>query len=125
MVIDPPAAVICVGLAYESKVQKMKTEIPLPDGTGQARRIKVARVTLRLYKTNGGVVQEADGEREEVIPYREADGLMDAPIPLFTGSVPLVLEGRHRESMDVIVSTDSPYPFTLVALIPVLEIYEN
>ena len=125
VVIDPPAAVICVGLAYESKVQKMKTEIPLPDGTGQARRMKTARVTLRLYKSNGGVVQEAEGEREEVIPYREADGLMDSPITLFTGSVPLVLEGRHRESMDVIVSTDSPYPFTLVALIPVLEIYEN
>lgn len=123
--IDPPAAKVTLGLPYVSKLQKMKVELGMQDGTAQGRKMKLSSVTVRLLNSLGGRVADDFDSRFEVINYRDALEPMNEAPPLFTGEKDVVIESRHRGSVDFALEAASPFPFNLIAVILKVDIYGN
>jgi len=133
--LPTPVYTCCLGLPYVMEVQPMRLEAQMQDGTAQGRKFKINRAVLRLLDSYGGVVQSREDSEPTVIDYSVALEYMpppDAPdvgiaawpsYQLFTGDKQVVLDSRHGESVDVVVSQVDPMPFTLVGLVVMVDIY--
>lgn len=123
--LDPPAQVVSVGLRYESRVQKMKLELPMQDGASRGRHYKVCSVQIQLLNSGTCHVSDAAGERAAEVETRHFAHPMDAGDPLMTGQATLPIESRHRESVDVLVTADGPLPLTITGMVMHVDVSGN
>lgn len=123
----PTAATkIVVGLPYTSILTPAKTEIQMPDGSAQGRKMLTRRFWLNLWKSAG--VQYADNA--DAI---EADWFTVTPSSedgetvggLFTGEVPSLNFGEHRNNVTVTIRQTKPLPANLLALLTKFDVYGN
>jgi hypothetical protein len=110
---------VVMGLAYEAKIQPMKIELPMRDGTSQARRVKVARVGAEVIESFLGP-KVADGD----------DGVFDSlpietpsPAGPWSGMAETAIEGRTDDAVNVVVKDSTPFPFMLGGLVLKLDVY--
>jgi hypothetical protein len=106
-----------VGLAYTSKLQTMRLEAGQAEGTAQAKKKRIHKVTVRLYETIGCKV----GPNEtniDTIPFREAGDAMDELPPLFTGDKDIVFRGGYEKEGYMWFIQDQPLPMTILGIIP-------
>lgn len=118
-----PARVFVVGLPFTSELQPMRIDVPLQDGTAQARGWRVSRVGLALISSLGGTVAAGEGVRQERLNMRQAGQPMDSPPPLFTGEMETPVESRTGSGLDVIIRQSAPLPLNVAAIIPTLNVY--
>lgn len=112
-----PAAVqhAFIGLPYRSIVELPNVEIKTGDGTMQGRKKQISNCILRLSNSLGGMVG----------PYINTMDLMNfdeqsavSNIKLFTGDKHMTLPiGGFNNEGRVIIVTDEPYPFNLLAVV--------
>lgn len=105
-----PAAVVHVGLPFVSYVDTLKPELPLPDGTLQARQQRIVRMWLRLHESRGGAVVR-NGEREALV-YPDHDG-----VSLYSGDIEMLPPAGWDRGSPVRVETRLPLPFTVLGLV--------
>lgn len=105
-----------VGLEYTSKLQPMRQEIPLRDGTSQFRMWRTSRIGLFVHDSLGGQIADSDDSTFESLNYRRAAHPMDAPPPLFTGEIETPIAGSTRYGLDVVIKTSGPHPLNVAAI---------
>ena len=114
--LDFPGKVIQVGLKYAAVLETNNAEAGSASGTAQGANKAIKNVALRLLESSGGFVGP-DAKHPQEIYSRTVDGAMDAPPPLFTGDTDFIFPSQFEKDGRVLVSHDSPLPFTLLALI--------
>lgn len=112
-----PAAVqhAFIGLPYRSIVELPNVEIKTGDGTMQGRKKQISNCILRLSNSLGGMVGP-DINTMDLMNFDEQNAVSD--IKLFTGDkhITLPIGGFNNEGR-VIIVTDEPYPFNLLAVV--------
>lgn len=112
-----PAAVqhAFIGLPYRSIVELPNVEIRTGDGTMQGRKKQISNCILRLSNSLGGMVGP-DINTMDLMNFDEQNAVSD--IKLFTGDkhITLPIGGFNNEGR-VIIVTDDPYPFNLMAVV--------
>lgn len=111
----PAASVVHVGLPFTSAVETLKPELPLPDGTLQARRQRIVKVWLRLHEALGGRVK--DGSLAETIYLRDASVPMTSAVPLYSGDYEIPPPAGWDRGTSLRIETSDPLPFTLLGLV--------
>lgn len=112
-----PAAVqhAFIGLPYRSIVELPNVEIETGDGTMQGRKKQISNCILRLSNSLGGMVGP-DINTMDLMNFDEQDAVSD--IKLFTGDKHMTLPiGGFNNEGRVIIVTDEPYPFNLLAVV--------
>lgn len=112
-----PAAVqhAFIGLPYRSIVELPNVEIRTGDGTMQGRKKQISNCILRLSNSLGGMVGP-DINTMDLMNFDEQNVVSD--IKLFTGDKHMTLPiGGFNNEGRVIIVTDEPYPFNLLAVV--------
>ena len=112
-----PAAVqhAFIGLPYRSVVELPNVEIKTGDGTMQGRKKQISNCILRLSNSLGGMVGP-DINTMDLMNFDEQNAVSD--IKLFTGDKHMTLPiGGFNNEGRVIIVTDEPYPFNLLAVV--------
>ena len=112
-----PAAVqhAVIGLPYRSIVELPNVEIKTGDGTMQGRKKQISNCILRLSNSLGGMVGP-DINTMDLMNFDEQNAVSD--IKLFTGDKHMTLPiGGFNNEGRVIIVTDEPYPFNLLAVV--------
>lgn len=112
-----PAAVqhAFIGLPYRSIVELPNVEIKTGDGTMQGRKKQISNCILRLSNSLGGMVGP-DINTMDLMNFDEQNAVSD--IKLFTGDKHMTLPiGGFNNEGKVIIVTDEPYPFNLLAVV--------
>lgn len=112
-----PAAVqhAFIGLPYRSIVELPNVEIKTGDGTMQGRKKQISNCILRLSNSLGGMVGP-DINTMDLMNFDEQSAVSD--IKLFTGDKHMTLPiGGFNNEGRVIIVTDEPYPFNLLAVV--------
>lgn len=116
-IVTLPAAVqhAFIGLPYRSIVELPNVEIKTGDGTMQGRRKQISNCILRLSNSLGGMVGP-DINTLDLMNFDEQNAVSD--IKLFTGDKHMTLPiGGFNNEGRVIIVTDEPYPFNLLAVV--------
>lgn len=112
-----PAAVqhAFIGLPYRSIVELPNVEIKTGDGTMQGRKKQISNCILRLSNSLGGMIGP-DINTLDLMNFDEQNAVSD--IKLFTGDKHMTLPiGGFNNEGRVIIVTDEPYPFNLLAVV--------
>lgn len=112
-----PAAVqhAFIGLPYRSIMELPNVEIKTGDGTMQGRRKQISNCIMRLSNSLGGMVGP-DINTLDLMNFDEQNAVSD--IKLFTGDKHMTLPiGGFNNEGRVIIVTDEPYPFNLLAVV--------
>lgn len=112
-----PAAVqhAFIGLPYRSIVELPNVEIKTGDGTMQGRKKQISNCILRLSNSLGGMVGP-DINTMDLMNFDEQNAVSD--VKLFTGDKYMTLPiGGFNNEGRVIIVTDEPYPFNLLAVV--------
>lgn len=112
-----PAAVqhAFIGLPYRSIVELPNVEIRTGDGTMQGRKKQISNCILRLSNSLGGMVGP-DINTMDLMNFDEQNAVSD--IKLFTGDKHMTVPiGGFNNEGRVIIVTDEPYPFNLLAVV--------
>jgi hypothetical protein len=96
-----------VGFSYTSKIETLDIEAGAAAGTAQARQKRIATVTARLHRSQGGLVGTTS--LTDAIEYDDAT--------LFTGDKPVSMRSGWAGVSSVYIEHSDPLPFTLVGLI--------
>lgn len=116
-----PANVVQVGLPFESLMTTVNLEMQLPDGTAQSRTKRLTKATLWLLESSGGEAGNLAGDLEALEYRRGHDPLGQAP-PLFSGLYTINWPHGYERDGEMTVRQRFPLPFTLLALIPEVNI---
>ena len=115
--LDHPAAVVHVGLAYESRLETLDLEAGAADGTAIGKSKRVHRATVRLFASLGCKIGFDDAHLEE-LSFRGSFDAMDRPPPLFTGDRSVAFpKGWDGEARMLVVQSQA-LPLTVAAIAP-------
>lgn len=104
-----------IGLPYRSIVELPNVEIKTGDGTMQGRKKQISNCILRLSNSLGGMVGP-DINTMDLMNFDEQNVVSN--IKLFTGDKHMTLPiGGFNNEGRVIIVTDEPYPFNLLAVV--------
>ncbi len=111
-----------VGSAYTSKLQPMKPVIGTQMGTSAASIVKVPEMGISLldsagvkYGTSDSALYDIDLDDARWVNLSEIDDL-------FTGTVTVATDGGFSLEAPLIISSSSPLPLTVRALIPRMDV---
>ena len=117
--LDVAGGQVHAGLPFTSKLKTMRLEVPLGTGTAQAKFKHIAKIFLRLHESLGG---DAGGiEGQDSIDFGDYDTEW---VALFNGDKEVTVPSSVDRDGYVLVETDEPLPFNLLAIISHVSINE-
>ena len=99
-----------VGLPYLSTLKTMRPEGGNPIGTSQGKTKRVSKVTVRINRTVGLLV---NGER-----YFMGPPTMNQPVPLESGDVDVAIDDGYETNGQIVIQQNQPLPSTIVCIMP-------
>ena len=115
--LDDAAYVVQVGLRYKHKLKTLKISAGNPAGTpvGKTKRIEgLTFVVLNSHTLKFG----PDATKLQTRDFRVVSDPMDLAAPLFTGEKFVEFEGDWGADPRIVIESDDPVPFTLLAIAP-------
>lgn len=114
--IDEPAYRTMVGLPYISALEPMPPEVALA-GTSRARPMRVSELSLVLYRTIGGLVNERP------VVNRALPVVTDAPPPMVTDDVQVTTDGMWQRGKPLVTVVQAePFPMTVLGIVQKLTV---
>ena len=113
--LDSAATVCHVGLPYTGKIQLMRLDMQLQDGTVQGRIKKTSEIITRIYRS-GTFKIGRDENNLDVVSFRTSDMEMGSPPTLYTGDKRINYDGRFSREDRIMLVQDKPLPLTLIAV---------
>lgn len=101
-----------IGYAFTSVLKTLDFEAGAASGSAQGRQKRISAVTLRLHRSQGGSVG-IEGATDAI----EYDGTA-----LFSGDRVVTMPSGWDERCHVYIEHDDPVPFTVLAVIPELNV---
>jgi len=117
------ATTAAIGLGYTSFMKTMRLESGSVDGTSQGKPKRIHAITLRLYRTVGIEVGNAENDTDRIY-FRDSSMNMDEAVPLFTGDKTVEFPGGFSEDDRIYVQQDQPLPMTVLAFFPRMNTFD-
>lgn len=116
------ASKVQVGLEADAMIRSLPLSVGAQDGTSQTRQQRANEVGLVVYQSQGFKVGFWDAvKQEEVldrIETRTPQTPMDAPPPLYSGTLVKQIPADWVRDTQIVIRSDQPLPLTVVALAP-------
>ena len=119
--LDSAASVVQVGLRYSHLYKTLKIEGGNPAGTAIGKKKRLHGITVAVLNSLTLKIGPATGNLQS-LDFRNISDPMDEVAPLFTGEKFIEFEGDWETDTRVIIQSDDPAPFVLLALAPEIEI---
>ncbi|KKK83235.1 hypothetical protein LCGC14_2795430, partial [marine sediment metagenome] len=110
-----------IGLAYNHRFKTLKIEGGNPAGTTMGKKKRINGITFVLQNSHTLTFGPDDDNKFET-DFRLVSDPMDAGAPLFTGEQFRGFDGGIETDARIIVESDDPAPFTLLAMIPEVKV---
>lgn len=122
------ASKITAGLPMTSRLEPMKLEVGLPNGTARSREGRIHRVGMSVWQSMGGefgptAIGTVSGLNLDPILYRSTDDGLDASPDVYTGELELDCDFDYVEGVTIGIVTDSVYPLSVLMLVPKLRFF--
>lgn len=122
------ASKITAGLPMTSRLEPMKLEVGLPNGTARSREGRIHRVGMSVWQSMGGefgptAIGTVSGLNLDPILYRTTDDGLDASPDVYTGELELDCDFDYVEGVTIGIVTDSVYPLSVLMLVPKLRFF--
>ncbi len=119
--IDKTDNHVVIGLPMQSIFKAQKRYIQTDQGAGVGEVQRIDRLCLMLYRSGGGKVGGSFKTLTDIL-YRADDAAMGSSYDLFTGNKIIPWQGRtttlEEKGADIIISNDSIFPMTILAISP-------
>jgi hypothetical protein len=107
-----------IGVHADAKLETLAIEAEgAPGGTLIAREKRIIDLFFRVVRTNSlrtGQVDPDGTERTDAVKFPA--GPMDAPVPLFTGDIPIKPDVFWEKEAKILIVQDNPVPLHLVSI---------
>ena len=110
-----------IGLAYNHRLKTLKIEGGNPSGTALGKIKRINGITFVLQNSLTLTFGRDDDNKFEK-SFRLVGDPMDAGAPLFTGEKFYEFDGGLTTDARIIVESDDPAPFTLLAMVPEVKV---
>ena len=121
--LDTSSSVVQVGLGYTHRIKGLKIEGGTAAGTAQGKKKRIYGLTFAVLDAMTMSYGPAKDDLIE-IDFRIVSDPMDDPAPLFTGEKFVEFEGDWESDPRIVVESDDPVPFTLLAIMPETDVKE-
>lgn len=115
--LDTAASVVQVGLGYTHRLKTLKPEGGNPAGTAVGKTKRISGIDFVVHNTHTFSFGP-DVDNLEMKDFRVVSDPMDASAPLYTGEAYREFEGNWETDTRIVVESDEPAPFMLLALAP-------
>ena len=115
--LDTAKSTVHAGLRYKHKLKTLKISSGNPAGTTIGKKKRIYGVTFVLLNSHTLKYGPAADNLKE-IDFRVVTDAMDSPVPLFTGEQFVEFPGNWTSDARIVIESDDPAPFTLLALAP-------
>lgn len=122
--LDTAATVVQVGLGYTHTLKTLKFEGGTVAGTAQGKTKQIFGVTFVVLNSHT-LSFGPDASNLKTIDFRQATDAMDTAVPLYTGERFEEFDGNWEADARMVIQSDDPAPFTLLALAPEIAINES
>ncbi len=109
------------GLGYDSFLETLTPEAPTAQGSSIGRKQRIHKCTVNLYRTMG-LLYGHDINKLDRLPFRKTDDPMDSAPPLFTGPKDVSFTAGWDTIGKVFLKQDQPLPFTVLSIVPRMDI---
>ncbi len=110
-----------IGLAYKHRLKTLKIEGGSPIGTAIGQKKRINGITFVLLNSHTISFGRDDNNLFKT-DFRLVSDPMDAGAPLFTGEQFREFDGNLTPDARIIVESDDPAPFTLLAMVPEVKV---
>jgi len=110
------AALVHIGLPYNSDLETLNIELPLNDGTMQGQRVLISRVIMRMLNSRGGYTGPDFSDMYELT----GEYKTSTDDSLYTGDVKLSLNQGYKDGGRFCVRQSDPLPMTILGVLPIL-----
>jgi hypothetical protein len=114
---------LTIGFPIAARIKNLRPELPA-NGSSQGKNRQVLEQTLRLYKSLGGSV-ECDGKTSSILPLVPGKYIYGTPFPLITNDTSIKITSRSSTDGRVIIHSDEPLPFNILAIMTKYGILEE
>ena len=121
--LEAEASVVQVGLGYTHRFKSLKIEGGTAVGTALGKPKRITGITFILLNSHT-LSFGPDLETLDEIDFREVEDAMDSGVPLFTGEVFREFDGNWETDSRIVIESDDPCPFGLLALAPEVTVNE-
>lgn len=119
--LDTSASVAQIGLGYTHSLKTLKISAGNPSGTPLGKTKRIYGLTFVLLNSHTLAFGPDDDDLIET-DFRVVSDPMDSAAPLFTGEKFLEFQGDWTQDARIIVESNDPVPFTLLALTPEVQL---
>lgn len=116
------ASKVQVGLEADAMIRSLPLSVGAQDGTSQTRQQRVNEVGLVVFQSQGFKVGFWDAVKQlevlDRIETRTPQTPMDAPPPLYSGTLVKQIPADWVRDTQIVIRSDQPLPLTVVALAP-------
>ena len=121
VILSTAVKVAQIGLAYNHRLETLKVEGGNPAGTALGKKKRINSITFVLLNSHTLTFGSDDNNKFEK-DFRLVSSPMDAGVPLFTGEQNYGFDGGLAPDTRIIVESDDPAPFTLLAMVPEVKV---
>lgn len=119
--LDADASVVQVGLGYTHTLKTLKIDAGNPAGTALGKKKRIYGATFVLLNSHALKYGPSTGDLKQK-DFRVVVDEMDDEVPLFTGEQALSFSGNWTTDARIVVQSDTPAPFTLLAIAPEIDV---
>ena len=121
IILSTAVKVAQIGLAYTHRLKTLKIEGGSPIGTAVGQKKRINGITFVLLNSHT-ISFGRDVNNLFKTDFRLVSDPMDAGAPLFTGEQFREFDGDLTPDARIIVESDDPAPFTLLAMVPEVKV---
>lgn len=121
--LQTPVIQALVGIPFTSTLVPQRVDTNLQDGTSQGRRMRIPRVSLKVYQSTGGELS-TDGAKWFPLVSRTLTDVMDSSPPVLNGYERAYASSNWADGVDLYVRQSLPVPLTVAALVVNFEVSE-
>ena len=121
--LENEASVVQVGEGYKHTIKPLKFEGGTAVGTAVGKTKQIFGVTFVLLNSHT-LSFGPDADNLRTIDFREVADAMDTAVPFFTGERFEEWDDTWENDPRMVIQSDDPVPFTLLALAPEIDIRE-
>lgn len=116
------ASKVQVGLQADAMIRTLPLSVGAQDGTSQTRQQRANEVGIVMFQSLGFKIGFWDAEKQlevlDRIETRTPQTPMDAPPPLYSGTLVKQIPADWVRDTQIVIRSDQPLPLTVVALAP-------
>lgn len=105
-----------IGLPFTAKLKPMKLDFLTTAGALQGRTKRISATTVRFYETLSCSIGP-DFDDYDSFTFRDADDLLEAATPIFSGDKYLLFPGGFETAGDICIQDSLPVPLTVLGII--------